>query len=112
MKQVHTGYIKYSIVQLILPMHIFRTQVFFFFFYSYSVSALFSKVIKYLKLRLVLFKMYLTTWKENKAQIKQLVRGAAPRRIAFTPHRLTLEREINLGTPASITPGAALGTKH
>ena len=56
--------------------------------------------------------MYLTTWKENKAQIKQLVRGAAPRRIAFTPHRLTLEREINLGTLASITPGAALGTKH
>lgn len=56
--------------------------------------------------------MYLTTWKENKAQITQLVRGAAPKRIAFTPHRLTPEREINLGTLASITPGAALGTKH
>lgn len=56
--------------------------------------------------------MYLTTWKENKAQITQLVRGAAPGRIAFTPHRLTPEREINLGTLASITPGTALGTKH
>lgn len=56
--------------------------------------------------------MYLTTWKENKAQITQLVRGAAPTGIAFTPHRLTLETDINLGTLASITPGAALGTKH
>lgn len=83
-----------------------------FFFNSYSLSALFSKIIKYLKLCLALFKMYLTIWKENKAEITQLVRGAAPGRIAFTPHRLTPEREINLGTLASITPGTALGTKH
>ena len=48
----------------------------------------------------------------NRAQITQLVRGAAPRRIAFTPHRPTPERDINLGTLASITPGASLGTKH
>lgn len=110
MKQVHTGYTKYSIIQPILPVHIFRTQ--WFFFNSYSLSALFSKIIQYLKLCLALFKMYLTTWKENKAQITQLVRGAAPGRIAFTPHRLTPEREINLGTLASITAGTALGTKH
>lgn len=84
-----------------------------FFFFTLTVYLhFFSKIIKYLKLRLVLFKMYLTTWKENKAQITQLVRGAAPTGIAFTPHRLTPERDINLGTLASITPGAALGTKH
>ena len=54
--------------------------------------------------------MYLTIWKENKAEITQLVRGAAPGRIAFTPHRLTPEREINLGTLASITPETTLAS--
>lgn len=52
-----------------------------------------------------LCKMYLTTWKENKAQITQLVRVLHLEEPKHLPHRLTPEREINLGTLASITPG-------